>query len=327
MMGFFRYLKTSQGLTSILVVLFFILLPSFSSSFIIYLVSYSFIFGIFALAYDLFYGYTGLVSFGHSMFIGVAAYSVGIVSTTVFKIPNPVILFVTAITVGAFLGLFVGYFCTFTRGIYVALVTFAFAQIFWLLVMVDPGGITYGENGIVGIRPPPLHIGGFILNLYSGTGLYYLILPIFIVSYLIIRVIVNSQIGDIFKGIKQNEERLLSLGYNTRQYKIVVFMLSGAFSAVPGVLIAFLDNCITPSLVEWHVGAEILLITILGGPGTLIGPVIASFLVTFSKFYISSWIGPGNWLYLLGGLYVVVIMFLRGGIFNMRIFNFLKQSK
>jgi len=327
MIRVFEYLKTWQGLVSTVVVLFFILLPSFGTSFIIYLVSYALIFGIFALAYDLFYGYSGLVSFGHSMFLGMAAYSVGIVSTTVFSITNPIILFATAIAVGAILGSFVGYFCTFTRGIYVALVTFAFTQIFWLLVMVDPGGITLGENGIVGIRPPPLQIGGLSLNLYSGIGLYYLVLAIFIVSYLIIRAVVNSQIGDIFKGIKQNEERLLSLGYNTRQYKILVFVLSGVFSAVPGCLIAFLDNCITPSLVEWHVGAEILLITILGGPGTLIGPVIGSFLVLFSKFYVSSWIGAGNWLYLLGGLYIFVIMFLRGGIFNTRIFSFLAQSR
>lgn len=326
-MRMFKYLKTWRGLALVLVALFFIFLPSFSGSFMIYLVSYSLIFGIFALAYDLLYGYTGLVSFGHSMFLGMAAYSVGIVSKTLFNITNPIVLFATAVAVGAILGLLVGYFCTYTRGIYVALVTFAFAQIFWLIVMSDPGGITWGENGIVGIRPPPFHISGLRLNLYSGTGLYYLVLTIFVASYLIIRIVVNSQIGDIFKGIKQNEERLLSLGYNTRQYKILVFALSGVFSAIPGVLIAFLDNCITPSLVEWSVGAEILLITILGGPGTLIGPVIGSFLVSFSKFYISSWIGAGNWVYLLGGLYITVIMFLRGGILNTRIFSFLTKKR
>jgi len=323
----FKELKTSQGLAIVFIALFFILLPLWSGSYIVYLVSYSFIFGIFAMAYDLFYGYTGLVSFGHSMFLGMAAYSIGLVSKTLFQVTNPILLFATAITVGAFLGLLVGYFCAYTRGIYVALVTFAFTQISWLVVMVDPGGLTWGENGIVGIRPGPLHIGGLALNLFNGVGLYYLVLAIFVVSYLLIRTIVNSQIGDIFRGIKQNEERLLSLGYNTRQYKILVFVLSGVFSAIAGVLVSFLDNCITPSLVEWALGAEILLITILGGPGTLVGPVLGSFLVSFAKFYVSSWIGEGNWVYLLGGLYIAVVMFLRGGILNTRTFNFLSGHR
>jgi len=319
----FKELKKLRWLTIVFISSFLIFLPLWSGSFIIYLVSYSFIFGIFAMAYDLFFGYTGLVSFGHSTFLGMAAYAVGMFSKTLFHVGNPLLLFIVACGVGTFLGLLVGYFCTYTRGIYVALVTFAFAQISWLVVMTDPGGLTWGENGIVGVRPGPLEIGQLKLNLFSGVGLYYLVVGIFAISYLIIWAITRSQVGDIFKGIKQNEERLLSLGYNTKQYKILVFALSGFFSAIAGVLVSFLDNCVTPALVEWTLGAEILLITILGGPGTLVGPVLGSFLVAFSKFYVSSWIGEGNWVYLLGGLYIVVVMFLRGGIINSRTFHFL----
>jgi len=319
----FKELRTSQGLATVFIGLFLILLPLWSGSFIIYLVSYSFILGLFAMAYDLFFGYTGLVSFGHSMFFGMAAYAVGMLSKTLFHISNPFLLFIVPCGVGIFLGLLVGCFCAYARGIYVALVTFAFAQIAWLVVMTDPGGLTWGENGIVGVRPGAVEIGHLKLNLFSGVGLYYLILGIFVISYLIIRAITRSQVGDVLRGIKQNEERLLSLGYNTRQYKILVFALSGFFSAIAGVLVSFLDNCVTPALVEWALGAEILLITILGGPGTLVGPVLGSFLVAFAKFYISSWIGEGNWVYLLGGLYIAVVMFLRGGILNSRTFRFL----
>jgi len=322
-----RILTTWQGLTIVLVALLFVCIPLFSGSFIIYLVTYCLIFGIFALAYDLFYGYAGLVSFGHSMFFGMTAYSVGALSTTLFHVTNPLLLLGAALAIGALLGLLVGFFCTYTRGIYVALVTFAFAQISWLVVMVDPGGVTWGENGIVGVRPGPFQMGGLTLNLFSGTGLYYLALAFFVISYLVLRAIVNSQIGDIFKGIKQNEDRLLSLGYNTRQYKILVFVLTGVFSGLSGFLVVFLDNCITPSLVEWPVGAEILLMTILGGPGTLMGPVLGVFLVSFSKFYVSSWLGAGNWVYLLGGLYIFVIMCLRGGILNTRIFGFWTKKR
>lgn len=321
----FGYLIERRAMLLIAVMLFFVFFPLFGTSFIIYLVNYALIFGIFAMAYDLFYGYAGLVSFGHSLFFGMAAYSVGIAYSH-FGTNNIIILFALAIVVVIILATLVGFFCSFTKGIYLALVTFAFTQIFWLIVMADPWGITQGENGIVGIRPSPIHIGGLIFNLFSGIGLYYLTIAIFIFSYLIINSILNSQLGDIFKGIKQNEERLLSLGYNTRQYKILVFIFSGIFSGVAGVLLAFLNNCVTPSSVEWQLGAEILLITILGGPGTLIGPVIACFLVTFAKFYLSSWVGSGNWLYLLGGLYIFTVMFLPGGILNKRTLNSLQKS-
>lgn len=324
-------MNTTNGMSNrrgwvvkLLLILFLLFIPTFSGSFMIYLVSLALIFSIFAMAYDLLFGYTGLVSFGHCVFYGVPAYAVGVVTSTVFDISNPIILFATAIATGALLGILVGFFCTFTRGIYLALVTFAFAQIFWLLVLSDPGGITLGENGIMGVRPSPIAIGDFTLELFKGTAFYYLILAILAASYLSIRGLVNSHLGDILRGIKQNEQRLMSLGYNTRPYKILAFALSGVFSAIAGILMAFLNNSIVPSMVDWHVGAEILLITILGGPGTLIGPIIGAVLVVFTEHYASSWIGGGNWVYVLGGLYICVVMFLPGGILNTRWAKFLK---
>ena len=165
-----------------------------------------------------------------------------------------------------------------------------------------------------------------MLNLFTGKGLYYLVFAILVASYLMIRAFVNSQLGDILKGIKQNEERLLSLGYNTRPYKILAFAISGILSGLAGILMGFLNNGIVPSMVDWHVGAEILLITILGGPGTLIGPIVGAFLVVFTQSYASSWIGGGNWVYVMGGLYIGGIMFLPGGIFNTKFVRVLKLA-
>lgn len=298
------------------IILFLVVFPFFGGLFLTYLVTVALIFGIYAMAYDLFYGYAGLVSFGHSAFYGVPAYALGAVAVTVFNISNPLVLLGSAILMGAILGVLVGYVCTFTRGIYMALVTFAFAQIFWLLVLSDPGGITYGENGIMGIKTPPIHMVGLELDLFSGRGLYLLVFAILVAVYLIIRAVVNSQIGDILGGIKHNEDRLLSLGYNVRPYKILAFVLTGIFSAIAAALMVFLNDSIVPSMVDWHVGAEILLITMLGGPGTLIGPIIGAFAVVFTESYASSWIGGGNWLYVMGSLYIGVILFLPGGIFN-----------
>ena len=306
----------STWVAGLSILLALILLSLFGGAFNIYLCSLAMIFGIFALAYDLLYGYTGLVSFGHCVFFGIPAYAVGIFSRTVFHITNPVVLFGVAIVTGVILGIIIGFFCSFSQGIYLALITFAFAQIFELLVLSDPSGITYGENGIMGIRPPSIKIGDFSLDLFNGRGIYYLSFVILVASYLMVRALVNSHLGDVLKAIKQNEKRLLSLGYNTRPYKILAFSLSGAFSAIAGTLMAFLDNNVTPSMVDWQVGAEILLITILGGPGTLIGPIAGAVLVVATQHYASSWIGGGNWVYVMGGLYIGVVMFLPGGLFN-----------
>lgn len=290
----------------------------------IYLATLALIFGIFAIAYDLLYGYSGMVSFGHSVFYGVPAYAVAVVSATIFHFSNPLIIVGAALGTGLMLGLVIGFFCTFTRGIYLALVTFAFAQIFSLLVLSDPWGTTMGENGIMGLRPGPVHLAGYSVNLFSGIGLYFMVLAVLCVSYLIVSRVVESPLGDVLKGIKQNEDRLLSLGYNTRPYKILVFMLSGLFSSISGLFTVFLNNNAVPSMVDWNVGAEILLITIMGGAGTLIGPIIAAFLLIFTEAYASAWIGSGNWVYVMGGLYIAVVMLLPGGIMNSR---FLKRAK
>ncbi|MEW5912428.1 MAG: branched-chain amino acid ABC transporter permease [Thermodesulfobacteriota bacterium] len=298
------------------VILAMILLPWLGQPYLVYLLTLSMIFGIFALAYDLLYGFTGLVSFGHSVFYGMPAYAVGMVAVTVFKYPNPVVMIAAAMFSGLLLGCLIGFVCTFARGIYMALITFAFAQICELLVMHDPWGITQGENGIMGVRAAPITLGGLKLDLFAGVGLYYLVLGLIIVSYLVIRLLVNSPLGDVLKGIKQNEHRLLSLGYNPRPYKVAAFGLSGMFAGLAGAMAVFLNNSVVPSLVDWSVGAEILLITIMGGAGTLIGPVAAAFLIIFAESYASAYLGGGNWVYVMGGLYIAVVMFLPGGIFR-----------
>jgi branched-chain amino acid transport system permease protein len=299
--------------------------PFIAGAFLTHIIVYALIFSIFALGYNIAFGYTGLISLAHSVFFGFAAYTVGIFTKSVGISSNPLILFCAAMAVGAILGIIIGFFSSFMRGIYVVLITLIFAEVAYLVIWVDPGGITWGESGIVGLRPSPIQMGVITVDLFKGKGLYELTLGIFVVCFLTIRVIINSQICEVFKGIRENEERVSSLGYNVRQYKILSFVLSAVFSSIAGVLMAFLDNTATAQLVHWLVGAEVLLITVLGGPGTLVGPVIGAFLVIFGKFYITAWIGGANWIYVLGGMYILVMMFLRGGIFGTRFGGFLTR--
>jgi branched-chain amino acid transport system permease protein len=158
------------------------LLPLSGDRFFIYLITQTMILCIFALACDIVFGYTGILSLGHSVFFGVPPYIIGVIACTKLNIKDPFVLVGAAVAAGLILGAVMGFFATFTRGIYLALVTFSFAQIFTLLILSDPGGFTLGENGIVGLRPHTFTLGRGEVDLFRGTGLYYLVLFFFIVS-------------------------------------------------------------------------------------------------------------------------------------------------
>jgi branched-chain amino acid transport system permease protein len=224
------------------------------------------------------------------------------------------VLIAAAVLAGLVLGAAVGLLCSFTRGIYLAIVTFALAQIAELFVFSDPHGITRGENSITRIRPAPLTLADVSVDLFSGVGLYYTTLAFLLLVVVGIRLLARSQLGLVLRSIHQNERRLPSLGYDTRPYKVLAFALSGAISAIAGSMIAFLNNVVSPAMVDWQVGAEILLITVLGGPATIAGPILGAFVVVFTQAYASSLIGGGNWVYVLGALYILVALFLPGGI-------------
>ena len=294
-----------------------IVLPGFTGPYVVHLLTLALTFGIFALAYDILLGHTGIVSFGHSIFYGMPAYVIGMMGSSVLHITNPFVLLSAALVTGVLLGAAVGWICTYSRGIYLAIVTFAVAQIVELIIVSDPGGLTFGDNGIVGVRPPALTFAGLQLNLFSGVGLYYLTLAFLVAVYLGIRLLARSQWGQVFHAIRENEDRLPSLGYNPRPYKVLAFALSGGVSGIAGSMAAFLNNTISPEMVNWQVSAEILLITVLGGAGTHSGPVLGAFAVVLTEAVASSLLGGGNWVYVLGGLYIAVAMFPSGGIMAM----------
>ena len=292
----------------------FLALPGIAGPYLVHLLTLALTFSIFALAYDILLGHTGIVSFGHSIFYGVPAYAIGIMGASALHITNPIVLLSVAICSGIVLGAAVGWICSFSRGIYLAIVTFAIAQIVALIVLSDPGGLTSGENGMVGVRPPGVTIPGLQANLYSGVGLYYMTLAFLVAVYLAMRLLTRSQWGQVFHAIRENEGRLSSLGFNTRPYKVLAFALSGGVSAIAGSMAALLNNTVSPEMVQWQVSAEILMITVLGGSGTRNGPLLGAFAVVFTEALSSSLLGGGNWVYVLGGLYITVALLPPGGL-------------
>lgn len=291
-----------------------LVLPGFMGPYLVHLFTLALTFSIFALAYNLILGHTGIVSFGHGIFYGMPAYVIGMMSSSALHVTNPLALLSAAVVTGVLLGAAVGWICTFSRGIYLAIMTFAIAQIVELIVLSDPWGLTFGENGIVGVRPPAVAVAGLQLNLLSGVELYYLTLAFLAAVYIGMRLLTRSQWGQVFHAIRENEDRLPSMGYNTRPYKVLAFALSGGVSAIAGSMAAFLNNIVSPAMVHWQVGAEVLLITVLGGAGTHSGPVLGAFAVVLTEAVASSLVGGGNWIYVLGGLYIAVAMLPSGGI-------------
>lgn len=308
-------LGPARGLPLIVLALL-VALPFVSGPYLVYLVTLALTFSIFALGYDLLFGHTGIVSFGHSVLYGLPAYAIGMLSQTVFDVKNPVALIGVALLAGVLLGGAIGWLCSYTRGIYLAIVTFALAHVSELFIFSDPRGITQGENSITKIRPDAVVVGDLVIDLFSGVGLYYLTLAFLLLVVVGLRLLMRSQWGRVFHAIHQNESRLLSLGYNTRPYKILAFAFSGGICAIAGAMVAFLNNVVSPAMVDWQVGAEILLITVLGGAGTMTGPILGAFVVVFTQTYATSLVGEGNWVYVLGTLYIVVALFLPGGIVN-----------
>ena len=274
------------------------------------------IFAIFALGYDIVFGYTGLLSFGHAIFFGIGAYATGIV--LVRLVPS---LFL-ALLIGTALSLLVSYVVAFLsirkKGIYFVMITFAFCQMFYFIGFKWTG-LTGGDSGFHDV--PRSSLGPIDLN--SEITLYFFTLAIFLVSVLLAFRIVNSPFGRVLKALKENEDRARSVGYNTRAFKTVAFMISAFFASLAGGLYAVHSNFVPMDTLSINTSADVVIMALLGGIGTLYGPVMGAMLIVLLKNLLSSWIG--NWPLILGAIFIVSVLSVRQGIFPV-IFEKLKEK-
>jgi branched-chain amino acid transport system permease protein len=267
------------------------------------------IFAIFATSFDLIYGHAGLLSLGHAAFFGAGGYTVGVLmlhyNTSSFWIGAPLGILVAAILAAIF-----GFISLRVSGMYFLLVTFALAQLVysvaWNWLWVNSPGM----QGIAGLSLPDLGILPFA---WSNLSFYYFVLIIFVICFYLVSRIMNSPFGYALRGIRESELRMQSLGYNTWLYKYVAFIVTGAFAGLAGLLFAYFNRLISP--VYMGVGTSFLpmCMVIIGGSGTLFGPTLGAMVITFVEYF-SSLVTPERWPLILGGLFVVVIMYARGGI-------------
>jgi branched-chain amino acid transport system permease protein len=278
-------------------------------------------FALFACAFNLLIGYVGLLSFGHALFFGWAGYvaahlaKVGAISFPVWKatwivIPlpplSPELAILGGALVAAVLGLIVGAIAIRRQGIYFAMITLALAQMMFFFAVQVP--FTHGEDGIQAV--PRGRLFG-IVDLSNQGNMYITVVVIFLVCFLLIYRIINSPFGEVLKAIRENEPRAISLGYRTDRYKLVAFVLSATFAGVAGATKAIVFQLASLTDVDWPMSGEVILMTLVGGLGTIFGPVVGAFFVVTMENYLTT---IGQWVFVVQGLIFVlcVLLFRRG---------------
>ncbi len=262
-------------------------------------------FALFACAFNLMLGYVGLLSFGHAAFFGMAAYVTGH-SVKVWGL-TPEVGIIAGALVAAVLGLVIGSLATRRQGIYFAMITLALAQMVYFFSIQAP--FTHGEDGIQGI--PRGYLLGLV-DLSDTLNMYYFVVGVFLFGFLVIYRTINSPFGQVLKAIRENENRVISLGYRVTHYKIAAFVLSAAFTGVAGGTKAIVFQAATLTDVHWQMSGEVVLMTLVGGVGTIFGPVIGAGLLVVLQNYLAS---VGSWVTVITGvIFVVCVLAFRRGI-------------
>ncbi len=261
-------------------------------------------FALFACAFNLLLGYTGLLSFGHAAFLGTAGYMTGYLVKVQDLPPELGLLAGTA--AAGLLGYIFGALAIRRRGIYFAMITLAFAQMVYFVCLQVPQ--TGGEDGLQAV--PRGVLFGFI-DLSDNLAMYYLVLAIFVIGFLLIYRTIHSPFGQVLKAIRENETRALSLGYNVERYKLLAFVLSAALSGLAGSTKTLVLQLASLTDVDWHMSGEVVLMTLLGGMGTVMGPVLGAALVVTLQDYLA---GIGAFVtVIIGAIFVACVLLFRRG--------------
>jgi len=262
-------------------------------------------FALFACAFNLLIGYVGLLSFGHALFFGWASYLCAHAAKRWGFPPEAALLFGTASA--AALGLVAGFLAIRRQGIYFAMITLALAQMMYFVALRAP--FTGGEDGIQDV-PRGLLFG--IFNLSHEMTMYVFVLIVVLAAFLFIYRIINSPFGEVLKAIRENELRAISLGYKTERYKLVAFLLSATLAGLAGALKALVFHLASLTDVYWTMSGEVVLMTLVGGLGTVFGPVVGAFLIVAMETYLAQ---LGQWVLVIqGAIFVVCVLVFRRGI-------------
>lgn len=272
-------------------------------------------FALFASAFNLLIGFTGLLSFGHAMFFGFAAY----VSAHAAKVwgLTPELAVLAGTLSAAVIGLLTGWLAVRRQGIYFAMVTLALAQMIYFICVQAP--FTYAEDGIQSV--PRGKLFGLI-DLGNEVAMYFFVLALCLAGFTLIHRIIHSPFGQVLKSIRENEPRALSLGYDVDKYKLMAFVLSATLAGLAGAVKSLALGLATLTDVSWQMSGEVVLMTLLGGMGTILGPALGATIIITMQNYLAN---MGSWVTIIMGVTFVacVLVFRRGivGEIEHRLFN------
>ena len=297
---------TGFGIVLALLIVAPLVLPEFWRRFVTEIL----IWGLLAMSSDILIGYTGMISFGHSAFFGLGMYGAAAALLSV-RPPNLWLALLYGLVAAAVVAVFVAYFSTRLRDIYFSITTLVFSQIFYVIIFTWTA-VTGGENGLTFSRPA-LRIPGVFSVPFDSNTLHWFVLAVVTVSYLVLRRITQSPFGMVLQSIRENEPRTRAVGYAVERYKIVAVMLSGVFAGLAGVLYALQNRFAAPDFVFFTVSGEVIIFNVMGGIGTLVGPIVgaAFFLLLregFSRFFTEFYLIP------VGIIFTAMVIFMPQGL-------------
>ena len=270
-----------------------------------YFVMQALCFALFACAFNLLIGFVGLLSFGHAMFLGTAGYA-SAHAAKVWGLP-PELCIIFGMVAAGLMGLVVGLIAIRRQGIYFSMTTLALAQMIYFFYL--QAKFTHGEDGIQGV-PQGFFLG--FLDLSKPLVLFYVVLAIFVAGFLLIYRTINSPFGEILKAIRENEPRAISLGYRTARYKLAAFVLSAGLAGLAGATKVIVSQNASLTDVRWEMSGEVVLMTLVGGLGTIFGPVLGAFIIIAMQQYLAEF---GQWVLVIQGvIFVACVLAFRRGI-------------
>ncbi|CAH1688015.1 Branched-chain amino acid ABC transporter permease [Hyphomicrobiales bacterium] len=262
-------------------------------------------FALFAVAFNLLIGFTGLLSFGHAAFFGTGGYIAAHAAKVWGLTPELAIL--TGMAASAVFGVIIGFLAIRRKGIYFAMITLAMSQMIFFLYL--QARFTGGEDGLQ--RVPRGHLFGLI-DLSHPLAMYYTVLGIFLIGFFIVWRVVHSPYGQILKAIREHEPRAISLGYDVDRYKLIVFVISATIAGMAGGTKAIVFQLASLTDVTWQASGQVVLMTLLGGIGTMLGPVVGAFLVVSLENYLAAYAVPVP--VVIGAVFVACVLLFRRGI-------------
>jgi branched-chain amino acid transport system permease protein len=292
---------------AIAVLALLIALPELFRTYYVGLATRMLIFALFAMSLDLLLGYTGLASLGHAAYFGVASYTIALL--VVRAGVDSGIAFPAALVAAAVLGALFAPLALRARGSYFLMITFALSQVVWS-VAFGWRTLTNGDDGMPNVVRPH-----FVVSLDSTVPFYYFVLAVVGVATLLLVAIVKSPFGRALRGIRESESRMQALGFDVWRYQYVAFVLSASFAGIAGALYAYYNRFVGPEYLYVIQSAEALIMVILGGAGTLLGPAIGAALIVFLEDFISSM--TQHWVLVLGVIYVLVTLFAPRGLIGL----------